>query len=229
MTLQAIQRHLASGTAALGVTLFLFMLPLLMSGLKDAPPPSLEHGAIRLSSTPSPKPPSEQDNQETFEQSPPEPLKNFAPPTQDMQITPEAPAANIDLPDAQFSINPQLATDMNLPAPASVLGMSAPATLSGGGSLKIGELDNTPALLFSPSPQYPHEARRRHIETTITAELYVDKNGNVTLVKIIKNEHSHLFEATVRKALLRWRFKPGTKDGSAVKWTARVPIKFNER
>jgi len=229
MSPQAIRRHAVSGTAALLATLGLFMLPLIMSGLQGTPPPPSEYGAVSLSMSPSPSPnqEAEKDTQDTPDQTEPEQLQEFAPPTQDMNFTPQQPTAQIDLPDVQFTINPKLATGMNLPAPASLSAPAAAAPALAGGSLSIGELDNTVSPIFSPPPNYPREAKRLRIESTIQAKMYVDENGNVTKVEIIGGEHADLFASELKKSLRRWRFKPGTKDGIKVKWHAVIPINFN--
>lgn len=117
---------------------------------------------------------------------------------------------------------------MALPAPASLSGMTAPAPATlPGGALSIGELDNSITPIFSPAPRYPREARRRHIETTVQAKLHVNEQGNVTAVEVLKGPYSDLFAPRIRKTLMRWRFKPGTKDGKRVSWYAVVPINFN--
>lgn len=229
MSPQAIRRHAISGTSALLATLGLFMLPLIMSGLQSAPSPPSEYGAVSLAMSPSPSPnkETEKDTQDTPDQAEPQPMQEFAPPTQDMNFTPQQPTAQIDLPDVEFTINPKLATGMNLPAPASLSAPMAAAPAPSGGSLSIGDLDNAVSPIFSPAPSYPREAKRLRIESTIQVKMYVDENGNVTKVEIIDGEHADLFAPKLKKSLLRWRFKPGTKDGKRQKWHAIIPINFN--
>lgn len=222
-------RMAATGAAALGATLLLFLFPLFMSGIQGKPPLPAEYGAVCLSSVHSADRSSEKDSPKAEEQAEPEQIRDFAPPTPVMQFSPQTPQASLDLPDMPFTINPKMVTGMNLPAPASISGMAAPAAMSAGGALSLGELDNTPARLFAPQPPYPHEAKRRNIETSILAELLVDPKGNVLSVRIVKGKHRKLFEATVRKTLLRWRFKPGTQNGRPVQWRALVSVNFNQR
>ncbi|WP_319542088.1 energy transducer TonB [uncultured Pseudodesulfovibrio sp.] len=229
MSPQAIRRHAISGTAALLMTLGLFLLPQIMSGLQGTPPPPSEYGAVSLSMSPSPSPnqKTEKDTQDAPDQTEPEQVQEFAPPMQDISFTPQQPTAQIDLPDVQFTINPRLATGMSLPAPASFSAPAASAPTLTGGSLSIGELDNTVSPIFSPPPNYPREAKRLRIESTIQAKMYVDENGNVTKVEIIDGNHADLFASELERVLRKWRFKPGTKDGKKVKWHAVIPINFN--
>lgn len=228
MSPKVMRRHAVSVMAAFVATVALFMLPLLMSGLHAMPQAPSEYGSISLASTPAPSRDSESDARETPDSAEPEPMQDFAPPTQDASFTPQQPTAQLDLPDVEFTINPRLATGMALPAPASLSGMTAPAPATlPGGALSIGELDNSITPIFSPAPRYPREARRRHIETTVQAKLHVNEQGNVTAVEVLKGPYSDLFAPRIRKTLMRWRFKPGTKDGKRVSWYAVVPINFN--
>ncbi|WP_147818907.1 energy transducer TonB [Salidesulfovibrio onnuriiensis] len=228
MSSKAMKRHAVSGMAALAATVGLFMLPLLMSRLQAATQPPSEYGSVSLSSTPAPNRDTESDTRDAPDQTEPERVQEFAPPTQDMSFTPQQPTAQLDLPDVEFTINPQLTAGMALPAPAALSAMAAPAPAAlSGGSLSIGELDNTIAPIFSPAPRYPRDAKRRRIETTVQAKLHVNEQGNVTKVEVIKGPYSDLFAPQLRRDLMRWRFKPGTKDGKRVKWHAIVPINFN--
>ncbi|GEM_PF-1645683 len=228
MSPKALRRHTASGFAALATTVGLFLLPLFMSGLQADPRPPSEYGAVSLSSTPAPSRDSENDSRETQDRTEPERIQEFAPPTQDMNFTPQQPTAQLDLPEVEFTINPKAATGMALPAPASLSSPAAPAPAAlSGGSLSVGELDNSIVPIFSPAPRYPREGRRRRIETTIQAKLHVNEQGNVTRVEVLRGPHADLFAPTVRKTLMRWRFKPGTKNGKRVKWYAIVPLNFN--
>ncbi|XPV74713.1 MAG: TonB family protein [Desulfovibrio sp.] len=226
MSPRSIRRNSVSAMAAFCATVFLFMLPLLMSGLGELVSQTENYGSINLSSTPAHEKPSDQNDQKEMEQVEPEPMENFTPPTPELQMEMQAPATNIELPEVDFTIKTSMSANMNLPSLSSIPSLSAPAALAGGGSLSIGELDNVPAQLFAPDPRHPQEAKRRGIKSTITAELYVNAQGHVTAVKIINGKHKEVFENSIRKALLRWRFKPGTKDGKPVAWRAIVPFKF---
>ena len=50
--------------------------------------------------------------------------------------------------------------------------------------------------------------------------MYVNENGRVTAIKILKSTRHPELDAEVMKALIRWRAKPGRK------WDLDIPITF---
>jgi protein TonB len=110
------------------------------------------------------------------------------------------------------------------PLPAG--GGAGPGSL--GSPLAAGELDNQPALVFSPKPEYPFQAKRRGLRGRLRVRLLVDKVGRVERVEILGGENVEDFAESVRTTLARWRFKPGTQKGTPVHWVAVLPIAFEQ-
>jgi protein TonB len=83
-----------------------------------------------------------------------------------------------------------------------------------------------PALVRNPNPlgdcapDMPAEARRKNIEGTVVAHMFVDEKGNVTEVKIIQSS-SKVFEKNVINALSQCKFRP-----SGDKWIGEQTIEF---
>lgn len=113
---------------------------------------------------------------------------------------------------------------------------SGPPLPSGGGvgpgsvgsPLSAGELDNQPAPVFSPKPEYPAQAKRRGLKGRLRVRLLVDRVGKVERVDILGGENVESFAESVRSTLSRWRFKPGTQKGTPVHWVAILPIAFEQ-
>ncbi|WP_029459356.1 energy transducer TonB [Solidesulfovibrio alcoholivorans] len=113
---------------------------------------------------------------------------------------------------------------------------SGPPLPSGGGAgpgsigspLSAGDLDNQPALVFSPKPEYPMQAKRRGLKGRLRVRLLVDRVGKVERVDILGGENVDSFAESVRATLSRWRFKPGTQKGTPVHWVAILPIAFEQ-
>ena len=70
--------------------------------------------------------------------------------------------------------------------------------------------DVTRLAIHAPQPEYPPEARARHIEGSGVFLLRVHiPSGRVTQVLIGRTTDSRVLDAAAVKALLQWRFKPG--------------------
>jgi TonB family protein len=70
--------------------------------------------------------------------------------------------------------------------------------------------DVTRLLIHAPQPEYPPEARTRHIAGSGVFLLRVHiPSGRVTQVLIGRTTDSRALDAAAVKALLQWRFKPG--------------------
>lgn len=76
-------------------------------------------------------------------------------------------------------------------------------------------LDNNPAARFQPAPGYPRDLRSLGEDGTATVSFSVDVNGNVFNASVMRASHSSFGEEAVR-AVRRWRFEPGLKDGKRV-------------
>jgi protein TonB len=74
-----------------------------------------------------------------------------------------------------------------------------------------------PRVVRQVLPQYTAEAMRARIEGTVVLEAVVDTDGRVSAIHIVRSidELNGLDEQAVR-ALEKWQFTPGLKDGEAV-------------
>jgi len=70
-------------------------------------------------------------------------------------------------------------------------------------------------------PDYPREARKREVEGTVKAHLYIDEKGNVTDVKIIDAKPPRIFDQAARAALMQWKFAAGSE-----KFIGEIEIEF---
>jgi TonB family protein len=74
---------------------------------------------------------------------------------------------------------------------------------------------------FAPKPEYPEEARQRHIGGGGVYQINVDrKTGLVISVQIVRSAGHPLFNNAAIAAFQQWRFKPGTVEKMihAVNW-----------
>jgi TonB family protein len=100
------------------------------------------------------------------------------------------------------------------------------AEISGTGSRgeKLSEKQVKECALSTPAPEYPIEARRQKVTGLGIYELRVDtRTGHVKNVTIVLSTYSPILDLECKRALIRWRFKPGAIA------KARLPILFTVR
>lgn len=106
---------------------------------------------------------------------------------------------------------PETNTPLALAAPRS--GTPAPTTVVDSNSLKV---------VSSVQPQFPRNAVRDEVsEGLVTARLYIETDGKVSKVEIIKANPTRYFDREVIAAAMQWRYAPIAKPQ-----TANVEFKF---
>jgi periplasmic protein TonB len=90
----------------------------------------------------------------------------------------------------------------------------------------VGRLDRVPHAMVQPAPVYPDAMRRAGINGSVTVAFIVDTEGRVTKAEVMESTHREFEDAAVR-AVMRWRFEPGTQSGSRVSFRMAVPIHFS--
>jgi TonB family protein len=64
--------------------------------------------------------------------------------------------------------------------------------------------------IYAPRPQYPYEARKRHIIGSGLLRMTLDlRTGGVVKVTMIKSTGSAILDNACLRAFGQWRFKPG--------------------
>jgi periplasmic protein TonB len=88
-----------------------------------------------------------------------------------------------------------------------------PGTLSASGAKA--------AALYAPKPEYPYEARSRHVTGSGVCVVDVDaSSGNVTSASMAQSTGNPILDNATVSAFRRWRFKPGAAS------KAKIPITF---
>ncbi len=86
--------------------------------------------------------------------------------------------------------------------------------------------EKEPVIIKKVDPIYPELAKKAGMEGTVYANLWVDKQGKVREVKIVKAE-SEIFVQPVIDAAKQWLFSPAMmKNGPVAVWVA-VPFRFS--
>lgn len=87
-----------------------------------------------------------------------------------------------------------------------------------------------PRLIKEVKPGYTADAMRAKIEGSVLLEAIVERDGKVGEVRVVKSlDREHGLDDEAVKALKRWRFVPGTRDGAAVPVLVEVELTFSLR
>jgi TonB family protein len=95
----------------------------------------------------------------------------------------------------------------------------------GGGVFRIGGGVSAPLPIFRPDPDYSEEARKAKFQGTVVLTIVVDEKGLVKDVKVTRPLGLGLDQKAI-EAVMKWRFRPGMKDGKAVAVMANVEVNF---
>lgn len=78
------------------------------------------------------------------------------------------------------------------------------------------DLEERPQATAQTPPAYPAELRKAKVEGSVTVAFVVDENGRVEDARVEKSSHPE-FEKSGLEAIRKWRFRPGRKEGQAVR------------
>lgn len=84
---------------------------------------------------------------------------------------------------------------------------------------------------YAPSfqPEYPASEQRREVEGIVRVRVLIGTDGRVKAVELVSSDSPGFFEATKRRALTKWRFKPATRGGIAEESWKEMTVRFQIR
>jgi protein TonB len=91
--------------------------------------------------------------------------------------------------------------------------------------IPVAELDALPAPISQKTPSYPIEMAGKKTAGDVVVEFFVEPDGSVQEAKAIMQTNEFFGRAAV-DTVKQWKFKPGLKNGRAVRCRMRVPISF---
>lgn len=94
--------------------------------------------------------------------------------------------------------------------------------------MQPGQANETAPMLASnmPRPPYPVLARKRGQEGTVHVRCQVDASGNLVSTNVAKSSGFKLLDEAALKAVGKWKFKPGRKNGTNIAGSVIVPVQF---
>ncbi len=75
-------------------------------------------------------------------------------------------------------------------------------------------------------PDYPAFERNQARDGVVVVRVLVGTNGRVSAVEPVSATSDAFFDATKRRALSKWRFRPATRDGVAVESWREMTVRF---
>ena len=103
---------------------------------------------------------------------------------------------------------------------------SSVASGIGGGVFRVDGGVTPPTVLRRFEPVYPIGAKKAGYEGVVVLSAIVRKNGTIEIVKVIRSLGLGLDEAAIR-AIKKWKFRPGMKDGNPVDVALNVEVNFS--
>jgi periplasmic protein TonB len=196
---------------AVAITLAIFMLLPVLQHIAKAPQADTDLRTVDVAALPPPPAPE-------IEEPPEEPEPEEEPPKLNEQDAP------LDLAQLELALNPGFGSGVGdfavkLNDGKGVDRKEAEAVFS------LEDLDQPPRVRRQIAPEYPAELRRKKLSGTVYVIFIVNKQGRVEQAKVQKSTNP-AFDAPALKAVKRWRFEPGRKNGKPVQFRMRVPITF---
>lgn len=116
--------------------------------------------------------------------------------------------------------------DLDIPVDDAVFGIpDAPPAAEPEGPIMVGGDVRAPEKITAPQPQYTEIARKARIQGVVIVQAIIDKEGQVTNVKVLKGLPMGLEEAAV-EAIKNWKFKPATLNGKPVTVYYNLTVNF---
>jgi TonB family protein len=154
------------------------------------------------------------------------------PPPKQQQEIPKPRSKKVPIPDPTpdepepIRLPDDIEPDVDLPDTDIIFDIpTAPPAPEPEGPIRVGGDVQPPDKIFAPSPQYTEIARKARIQGVVIVEAIIDKQGNVTNVKILKGLPMGLDTAAV-DAVQKWRFKPATLNGKPVAVIYNLTVNF---
>jgi len=154
------------------------------------------------------------------------------PPPKQQKDIPKARSKKVPIPDPTpdepepIRLPEDIDTEIEIPDTDIIFGIpEGPPPAEPEGPIRVGGDVQPPVKLSAPSPQYTEIARKARIQGVVIVEAIIDKQGNVTNVKILKGLPMGL-DTAAADAVKKWKFKPATLNGKPVAVIYNLTVNF---
>ena len=97
--------------------------------------------------------------------------------------------------------------------------------LAAGSVTAVRAATEPPVPVRMVAPDYPYELKREGVTGIVSVAFEVDETGNVVDPKVLKSSNS-AFDQSALNAIVKWKFKPGRKEGVPTKMKIAIPLQF---
>jgi TonB family protein len=153
------------------------------------------------------------------------------PPKQQKEI-PKARSKKVPIPDPTpdepepIRLPEEIEPEIEIPDTDIIFGIpEGPPPAEPEGPIRVGGDVQPPVKVSAPSPQYTEIARKARIQGVVIVEAIIDKQGNVTNVKVLKGLPMGL-DSAAADAVKKWKFKPATLNGKPVAVIYNLTVNF---
>jgi len=179
-----------------------------------ASPAPVAPGIIAVSAASATTPNRQPVRSESAERPPPQ---EISAPSTDSAPPPPALPVNIPAPQAPVAQpTPDIAPDTD--TDTRTAGVASPET-------PLPDVVTPPVRTRMVSPDYPSVARAAQLEGDVVLRAIVSRDGKVSDVEVLQPVHPVLDEAA-RKAVLRYEYTPGRRNGIAEPAVVRITVSF---
>lgn len=154
------------------------------------------------------------------------------PPPQKQQEIPKPKAKKVPIPDPTPDEPEPIRTpedirpEIDLPETDIIFDIpEGPPPSEPEGPIHVGGDVAAPNKISAPQPQYTEIARKARIQGVVIVQAIINKQGNVTDVKVLKGLPMGLDQAAV-EAIRKWKFEPATLNGKPVDVYYNLTVNF---
>lgn len=154
------------------------------------------------------------------------------PPPEKQEIKPQQRAKKIPIPDPTpeepepIRVQEEIQPDIDIPQTDVIFDIpEGPPAAEPDGPIQVGGDVKPPEKLSAPQPLYNEIARQARVQGVVIVQAIIDKEGNVTNVKILKGLPFGL-DQSAADAIKKWRFKAATLNGKPVAVYYNLTVNF---
>jgi periplasmic protein TonB len=154
------------------------------------------------------------------------------PPPEQKRELPKPKAKKVPIPDPTpdepepIRLPEEIQQDIDLPETDIVFDIpEGPPPAEPEGPIQVGGDVKAPIKEYAPQPQYTEIARKARIQGVVIVQAIINKQGDVTEVKVLKPLPMGLDKAAT-DAVSKWKFKPATLNGKPVDVYYNLTVNF---
>ncbi len=152
-------------------------------------------------------------------------IEEVPPPPEEPEEEPPPQLADANEAPMDLNVSLDLALGSGGAMAMGVGGMGADTGGTGLDVFDVADLERRPEAVAQVPPVYPAELRKARIEGTVTLIFLLNESGLVEDPRVDASTHPE-FEKPALDAVRKWRFRPGMREGQAVKTFMRLPMRF---